>query len=81
MNAVDKNNSGSIDYTEWVMATINRESLLSKQRLDVAFKMFDKDGSGTLSLDEIRDLFGNHTGISEKVWRDMLTEVDDNGDG
>lgn len=21
---VDKNNSGSIDYTEWVMATINR---------------------------------------------------------
>jgi len=68
MNAVDKNNSGSIDYTgkqflfsyqsfhriieililfdeiilEWVMATINREGLLSKQRLDVAFKMFDK---------------------------------------
>jgi hypothetical protein len=24
------------------MATINREALLSKQRLDVAFKMFDK---------------------------------------
>lgn len=81
MNAVDKNNSGSIDYTEWVMATINREALLSKQRLDVAFKMFDKDGSGTLSIDEIKDLFGTHAGISEKVWRDMLKEVDDNGDG
>jgi hypothetical protein len=24
------------------MATINRESLLSKQRLEMAFKMFDK---------------------------------------
>ena len=87
------------------MATINREALLSKQRLDVAFKMFDKvynqlkfyilkklnsatyfhlknqDGSGTLSIDEIKDLFGTHAGISEKVWRDMLKEVDDNGDG
>ncbi|KAL4455093.1 hypothetical protein ABPG74_006475 [Tetrahymena malaccensis] len=81
MNAVDTNHSGSIDYTEWVMATINREQLLSKQRLDVAFKMFDKDGSGTLSIDEIRDLFGNQIGISEKVWREMLTEADDNGDG
>lgn len=79
------------------MATINREQLLSKQRLEMAFKMFDKvsnsititrtttmtfqDGSGTLSIDEIKDLFGVHSGISEKVWREMLTEVDDNGDG
>lgn len=81
MNAVDKNNSGSIDYTEWVMATINREQLLSKQRLDIAFKMFDKDGSGTLSIEEIKELFGATSGISENVWRDMLKEADDNGDG
>lgn len=52
---VDKNNSGAIDYTgliklsiyyiclkEFVMATISRENLLTKQRLDLAFKMFDK---------------------------------------
>lgn len=30
MKTVDKNASGEIDYSEWVMATINRESLLSK---------------------------------------------------
>jgi len=41
----------------------------------------NQDGSGTLSIDEIKDLFGTHAGISEKVWRDMLKEVDDNGDG
>ena len=55
MKSVDKNNSGAIDYTgflwlsfalkfstEFVIATINRENLLSKQRLEMAFKMFDK---------------------------------------
>ena len=57
MNSVDYNNSGTIDYTgevfynyieaitnaiEFVIATINRKNLLSKNRLDSAFKMFDK---------------------------------------
>jgi len=42
---------------------------------------FYQDGSGTLSIDEIKDLFGTHAGISENVWREMLKEVDDNGDG
>jgi calcium-dependent protein kinase len=58
MKTVDKNESGEIDYSEWVMATINRESLLSKQRLEMAFKMFDKDGSGSISIDEIKEIFG-----------------------
>lgn len=43
--------------------------------------MIVKDGSGTLSINEIKDLFGTHSGISENVWKDMLSEVDDNGDG
>ena len=42
MRMVDNNESGAIDYTEFVMATINREGLLSKQRLEAAFSMFDK---------------------------------------
>ena len=42
MRMVDNNESGAIDYTEFVMATINREGLLSKQRLEAAFNMFDK---------------------------------------
>ena len=42
MAAVDTNNSGEIDYSEFVTASINRQKLLSKEKLDIVFKMFDK---------------------------------------
>jgi len=57
MKQVDTNGSGVIDYTEFVVATISRKSLLSKERMEAAFKMIDKDGSGYLELKEIKDLF------------------------
>ena len=42
MSIVDINKSGSIDYMEFVMATVNRKKLLSKKALEKAFKMIDK---------------------------------------
>jgi len=83
MKAVDNNGSGSIDYTEFVMATINRQKLLSKERLEAVFKLFDKDGNGYLTADELREIFnpGNAKDIDEKVWAELIKEVDQNGDG
>jgi len=83
MRAVDNNNSGSIDYTEFVMATMNRQKMLSKERLEAVFKLFDKDGNGYLTADELKEIFnpGNAKEIDEKVWTDLINEVDQNGDG
>ena len=38
---VDSNHSGRIDFTEFVVAAINTDKLLSKQKIEKAFKMFD----------------------------------------
>lgn len=46
MRVVDTNNSGEIDYSEFVTASINRQKLLSKEKLDIVFKMFDKVSLG-----------------------------------
>lgn len=43
-----------INYSEWIMATMNRKNALSMEKLESAFKMFDKDGNGTISLNEIK---------------------------
>ena len=53
---VDIDHSGFIDYSEWVVATINKEKLLSREKLEAAFNLFDKDGGGTISANEVKEL-------------------------
>ena len=42
MLRLDIDNNGFIDYTEFLLATINKKRLLSKERLMLAFAAFDK---------------------------------------
>ncbi len=42
MSQLDIDNNGYIDYTEFVLATINKKRLLSKERLYLAFAIFDR---------------------------------------
>lgn len=52
-NAVDTNQSGYIDYTEFIVASANEKMLLSNERIIGAFRMFDKDNSGMIAPAEI----------------------------
>lgn len=51
---IDTDGSGTIDYSEFVAASIDRKKMLSKRSLERVFKMFDKDGSGTISAEELK---------------------------
>lgn len=64
-------------------ATIGKNNLLRKERLEAAFKMFDRNGDGKISADEMRFLFneGKTQGISDKIWEQWINEVDKNADG
>ena len=59
VNAMDTDGDGKIDYTEFITAAYNREMLLSQQNLQIAFKMFDQDGNGQLSMDELKAVFAS----------------------
>lgn len=78
---IDFDNSGSIDYSEFVVATMNEKNLMSSNKLQTAFKMFDKDGGGSISTDEIKHIlsFGNQ--LDDAVVKSILKQVDENGDG
>jgi calcium-dependent protein kinase len=81
-NRIDVDNSGQIDYTEWVIATIDKDSLLTEDKLRTAFNMIDDDGSGTITSHEIRDVIcaGNQN-IDPVLWDQMVMEVDLDGNG
>ena len=51
--------------------------------MHAAFRMFDKDGSGIISADEIRDVlcFGGTNALSAEAVDAIIKQVDENGDG
>lgn len=82
-NAVDTDRSGFIDYSEFVVAAMNESQLTTNEKLQAAFKMFDKDGSGIISPDEIKDVlsFGGTNQLSKQSIEAIVKQVDENGDG
>ena len=51
---VDLDGNGEIEFSEWVVASIDKTQLLTDAKLRIAFSLFDKDGGGSISPDEIK---------------------------
>lgn len=81
MAIADTDKSGAIDYSEWVVATINKEQLLSDEKLKQAFDLFDRDGGGSISSSEIKEVLGIGKKFDDKIWNEIIGEVDIDGDG
>ena len=81
MRQVDTDQSGEIDYNEFVTATLNKQKMLSRERLEAAFKAFDADNSGTITADELKMMLGKYRQYDDSFWEEIIKEVDQNGDG
>ncbi len=53
MERLDADNSGTIDYEEFIAGTINLSALHNSDNLAAVFEEFDTDGSGFLTRDEL----------------------------
>ena len=81
MKQVDLDGSGGIEYSEFVSATLDRQQLLSKERLEMAFKAFDLDNSGTITASELKEVLGKAHNYDDQMWNRLIAEADLNGDG
>ena len=59
---------------------MNKSKLLSKNNLKQAFQAFDKDGGGTISIDELKVVL-NASGATDEVWASLIKEADEDGNG
>merc|ERR1719188_857891 len=84
LEGVDADGSGVIDYSEFLAAALDRKLYLSEQACWTAFKVFDLDGDGRISLDELKKVLDNED-VEEALGQDnamsLLKDVDQNGDG
>ena len=51
---VDFNDTGFIEYSEFVVAAMNEKDLFHSQKIQHAFSVFDKDGSGFISKEDLK---------------------------
>jgi Ca2+-binding EF-hand superfamily protein len=76
----DIDNSGTIDYGEFLAATLHMNKLEREESLVSAFSFFDKDGSGFITIDELSQAC-NQFGLSDVHLEDMIKDVDQNNVG
>ncbi|CAD8141063.1 unnamed protein product [Paramecium octaurelia] len=76
----DVNGSNQIDYTEFIVAFAKKEQLTAQNKLEKAFRLFDKDGNGSISKQELQEIMGGAQ-LSEVEWNNVFNELDLNGDG
>jgi len=81
LKAADTNGNGVIDYSEFIAAAMKRKAIVNNNRLEGAFKLFDKDGNGEITIDEVKERFNpGEKNINDKKWLDLIKEVDKNND-
>ncbi|CAD8076539.1 unnamed protein product [Paramecium primaurelia] len=78
LSQIDKNNTGMINYTDFLIASIDKQVLLSQQRLHSTFKIFDIDKNGSICLDEFQSIF---MGITDEMLKQIIKELGQNQDG
>ena len=83
MTNIDFDKNGYIEYEEFIRASINKSKLLSKENIRKAFNLFDIDGSGSISKEELKQILGKGhcKAVNETVWTSIIKEIDSNSDG
>ncbi|CAL5435799.1 unnamed protein product [Camellia sinensis] len=76
----DVDNSGTIDYGEFIAAMLHLNKIQKEDHLFAAFSYFDKDGSGYITQDELQQAC-EQFGLGDVHLEEIISEVDQDNDG
>mgnify|MGYP002053829667 CR=1 FL=1 len=77
---MDDDGSKSLNMAEFKKAMKECTLDLNGRELEALFKHFDKDGNGSISLDEIKETLGISDEDGDEL-RKLINDIDENGDG
>ena len=75
LEIMDADNSGFIEYQEFIRATISKEKILTEENLKLAFDQFDLDKNGSISCGEIKNILSCGKNLTDGVFEDLLKEL------
>ena len=76
---IDFNHDGSISFSEFLTVNMKKEQLLNEDMLTKAFKLFDLDGNGYITINELKETMPLQI-TNNQQWIDLVKEVDQDGD-
>lgn len=81
--AIDIDESGQIDYTEFIASFMGTKASTNEKYLQTTFQQFDKNGDGTISKDELKQVLYGDGGCldHEDEIENIIKIADKNGDG
>lgn len=77
---IDQDKSDSIEYEEFLRAVIDKEKIICDDKLEKTFKLFDKDGGGSITPDELKTFLGISSKYSDKVWNEIISQIEHKND-
>jgi calcium-dependent protein kinase len=81
LNMADENEDGVISYSEWLMTSMDRQKILTHEKLEAAFQGFDVDYSNSVSFEEIKNFLFASKGFDEEYLRYVMQKISTNANG
>ncbi|EPS60659.1 calcium-dependent protein kinase 17, partial [Genlisea aurea] len=77
----DADGNGTIDYEEFITATMHINRMDREEHLYTAFQYFDKDNSGYITVEELEQALREFGMDNGKDIKEIIIEVDSDNDG
>jgi calcium-dependent protein kinase len=82
----DYDNSGYVEYSAFVVATMNEKDLLNNEKLKHAFNMFDVSGTGVISRHDLAEVMSYFQSVDKTLDNEVINRLirsvdeDENGE-
>ena len=78
MAKVDQDQSGYIEYEEFLRAVIDQKTFIDSKYLQITFESFDNNHDGKLDTSELKKIFGTN---KNDYIEELIKGIDENKDG
>ncbi len=75
IKSVDFNNSGAIEYEEFIRIALPKEDLLTEINLKEAFDLFDINKTGNITVNEMKEVLGMDSDVDENVVLNFINDL------